>query len=95
MNQKKQPNRIFIHKELAIKAIIDCRTTAVYKLRTRLGFKKYNVILTKEQSMLKKIKSSFEGKNMKTNYCLLEYMTIDLQYILMKMVTVVKILTMR
>ena len=28
---------------------------------------------TREQSMLKKIKSSFEAKNMKTKYCLLGY----------------------
>ena len=27
------------------------RTTAVHKFRTRLGFKQYNVILTKEQSL--------------------------------------------
>ena len=47
--QKKQPNRIFINKESITKVIIDCRTTAVYKFRTRLGFKQYDVILNIEQ----------------------------------------------
>ena len=62
---KKQPNRIFIHKQLTNKAIMDCRAIAAHKFRTRLGFKQYVVILTKEQSVLPKIKSSFERENMK------------------------------
>ena len=49
MNQKKQYNRVFIRKELAAKVIMDCRTTAVHKFTTRLGFKQYDVILTKKQ----------------------------------------------
>ena len=61
--QKKQPNRIFINKELIIKVIIDCRTTAVHKFRTILGFKQCDIILTIEQSVLLNKKSSFEGKN--------------------------------
>ena len=59
---KKQPNRAFIRKELVTKIIMDCRTTAAHKFRTRLGFKQYDVILTKKQSVLTKIKSSFEGE---------------------------------
>ena len=46
---KKQVNRIFIDKKLAIKVIMDCRTTMANKFRTRLGFKQYDIILTKEQ----------------------------------------------
>ena len=42
---------------------MDCRTTSAHKFRTRLGFKQYDVILTKEQSVLTRIMSSFEGKN--------------------------------
>ena len=41
-------------------AIIDGRTTTAHKFRTKLGFKIYGVILTKEESVLLKIKSSFE-----------------------------------
>ena len=50
--------------------IMDCRTTSAHIFRTRLGFKQHNAILTKEQSVLKKIMSSFEGENMKTQYVL-------------------------
>ena len=62
---KKQCNRIFIDEKLAIKVIMDCKATSSHKFRTRLGFKKYYVILTKEQSASTKIISSFEGENMR------------------------------
>ena len=58
MNQRS--NRTFIDKELAVKLIMDCRTMAAPKFKTRLRFKQYDVILTKEQSVLTKIKSSSE-----------------------------------
>ena len=63
---KKQCNRTFIDKKLAIKVIMDCRTTSTHKFRTRSGFKQYNVILTKEKSVLTRIMSSFEEVNMQT-----------------------------
>ena len=63
-------NRIFIDEKLAIKVIMDCRTTMAHKFRTRLGFKQYDVIFTKEQSVLTKIMSSFEEENMQTQYVL-------------------------
>ena len=53
-------------EKLAIKVIMDCKTTLGHKFRARLGFKQYYVILTKEQSVLTKIISSFEGENMLT-----------------------------
>ena len=62
--QKKQINKISIDEKSAIKVIMDCRTTLAHKFRTRLGFKQYDAILTKEQSILTKIMSSFEGQNM-------------------------------
>ena len=47
---KKQANIIFIDKQLAIKVIMDCRTTAAAKkIMKRLGLK--------EQTVLTKIKS--------------------------------------
>ena len=76
---RKQPNIIFIDKELATKVIMNCRTTAGYNIRTRLGFKQYDVILTKEQSVLTKIKILFEGENMQTQYTVLHY-RIDLYF---------------
>ena len=39
-----------------------------HKVRTRLGFKQYDVILTRERSVLTKIMSSFEEENMQTQY---------------------------
>ena len=62
---RKQCNGIFIDAELAIRVIMDCRTTLAYKFRTRLGFKQCNVILTKEQSVLTRIMNSFKEENMK------------------------------
>ena len=50
---------------LAIKAIMGCRKTSAHKYRTKLGFKHNDVILTKKQSMLTEITSSFEGKTCK------------------------------
>ena len=38
----------FTDETLAVKVIMDCRTTSAHKFRTRLGFKQYDVILTKE-----------------------------------------------
>ena len=68
---KKQPNRIFIDKKLATKVIMGCRTAA-HKFRTRLGFKQYDVILTKEQSGLKKIKKLIrKRKHAKTIWCVM------------------------
>ena len=73
MKQKQQHNRIFIHKELATKV------TAAHKKRTRLGFKQCDVILTKEQSVLTIIKSSFEGGNIQTQQSVFGY-RIDLPF---------------
>ena len=41
------------------------------KFRTRLGFKQYDVILTKQQSVLTRIMSSIEGENMQVQYNIL------------------------
>ena len=57
---------------------IDFRRTT-HKSRTRLGFKQYDVILTKEQLVLTKIKSSSEGENMQRQNSALDY-RIDLYF---------------
>ena len=51
---------------------MDCRKTA-HKFRTKLGFKQYEIILTKEHSVLLKIMNSFEGENMPGQYNVLGY----------------------
>ena len=44
---KKQFNRIFVDGKLTVKAIMDGRTTLAHKFIARLGFRQYDVILTK------------------------------------------------
>ena len=58
------PNNFYIRK-LVIKVIMDCRTPSAHKIRARLGFKQYDVILTKDQSVATKIMSIFEEEDMK------------------------------
>ena len=50
---------------------MNCRAIAAYKFRTRVGFKQYDIILTKGQSVLTNIKSSFEGGNIQRQYSVL------------------------
>ena len=76
---KKQCNRIFLDENLASKVIMICRTTSAHKFRTRLEFKRYDITLTKEQWLLTRIMSSFEKKNMQTQYDVLGY-RIDLHF---------------
>ena len=65
---KKQPNRIFIDTKLAIKSIMDCRTISAHRFKTNLGLNQYDIIFTKEQSVLTNIISLFEGENMQAKY---------------------------
>ena len=58
---KKQPNITFTDEKLAVKVIIDCRVTSAHPFKKRLGFKQYDVVLTKEQSVLPRIISLLEG----------------------------------
>ena len=69
----------FMDGNLAIKVIMDCRTTSAHKFRTILGFRQHNAILTKQQSVVTNIMSSFEGENMQTKYNILSY-RIDLYF---------------
>ena len=72
--QMKQRYRIFIDEKLAIKVN---KKTPAHKFRTRLGFKQYDIILTKEQSVLTQIMNSLEGENIQTQNNVLSY-RIDL-----------------
>ena len=49
------------------------------KFRTLLGFRENDMMLTKEQSVLKLIMDAFEGENMQTQYSVLGY-KIDLYF---------------
>lgn len=56
---------------------MDRRTTSPHKFGTKLGFKQYDVILTKQQSALTIMMSLLQGENMRTQYNVLSY-RIDL-----------------
>ena len=58
---------------------MDCRTDESCSLKPNLGFKLYDVINTKEQTIINSIKDTFEGENMQTQYSILRY-RIDLYF---------------
>ena len=48
----KQSDKRFLHINLALKIIMDCRTDKSCSLKKKLGFKLYDVINTKEQTII-------------------------------------------
>ena len=74
-----QPNRRFIHVDLALKIIMNSRTDESCKFKKNLGFTLHDVINTKEQTVISAIKEAFEGGNMQTQYSVLGY-RIDLYF---------------
>ena len=76
---KQQPNRRFLHNDLALKVIMDCRTDESCNIKWNLGFRLHDVINTKEKTVLKSIKDVFEGEDMQTQYSVLAYI-IDLYF---------------
>ena len=101
VDQLKNSLTKFLYTELPIKVIMDCRTAATHTFRRRLGFKQYNITLTRKQLMLAKIESSFVGENMKHNIMsfviglIYIFMAVDSQLKLIKIVIVKAILTMK
>ena len=70
---EKQSQRRFIHVNLALKVILDCRIFESGAFKEKLGFTLHDVINTKEQSVIKSIKDAFEGEDMQTQYNVLSY----------------------
>ena len=70
-----QPNRRFIHVDLALKVIMNSRTDESCKFKRNLGFTLHDVINTKKQTVINSIKDAFEGENMQTQYTVLGYRT--------------------
>ena len=58
---------------------MDYRTDNSCSLKKNLGFKLYDVINTKEQTIINSIKDTFEGENIQTQYSVLGY-RIDLYF---------------
>ena len=75
----KQSDRRFLHIDLTLKIIMNCRTDKSCSFLKKLGFKLYDVIDTKEQTMINSIKDMFEGENIQTQYSVLGY-RIDLYF---------------
>ena len=75
----KESGRRFLHIDLALKIIIDCRTDKSCSIKEKLGFKLHDVINTKEQTIINSIKDTFEGENIQTQYSVLGY-RIDLYF---------------
>ena len=73
LKQINQININFIDEKLAVKVILDCRTTSAHKFRTWLGFRQNHVVLIQEKSVLTKTMSSFERKNIYKQYNVLIY----------------------
>ena len=67
----KQSDRRFLHIDLALKIIMDCRTDKSCNLKRNLGFTLHDVINTKEQTVISAIKDAFEEENMQTQYSVL------------------------
>ena len=63
---------LYIITELALKIIMYCRLSSKIpeKFRSELGFKRHDLIMTKEQSVLKSAKDAFEGGKMNLIQCL-------------------------
>ena len=74
-----QPHRRFIHIDLALKIIMDCRTDKSCNFSNKFGFTPHDVINTKEQTVINSIKDAFEGENMQSQYTVLGY-RIDLYF---------------
>ena len=70
-------HRSFIHVDLAFKVIKNCKTDESWAFKENLGFTLYDVINTKEQSVISARKDVFEGEDMQTQYSVLGY-RIDL-----------------
>ena len=45
---------------------MDCRTDKSGSFKKKLGFKLYDMINTKEQTIINSIKDTFKGKNIQT-----------------------------
>ena len=76
---EKQSHRRFIHVNLALKVILDCRTVESCNFKRNLGFTLHDVINTIEQSVISAIKDAFEEEDMQTHYSVLSY-RIDLYF---------------
>ena len=72
---------MYVHEDIAITIILQSRLSdsETIKFRSDLGFNQINLILKKEQTVLKSIKDTFAEEDMQTQHSVLGYM-IDLYF---------------
>ena len=47
---------MYVHEDLILPSIIDCKTSTVATFKTKLGLNQHDIILNKEQSVSTKIR---------------------------------------
>ena len=62
-----------LREDFAIQVTLDCRTTPVVNLKTRLGFNQHEPIMTQERSILTKIGSIFPNETIIFQHHVLNY----------------------
>ena len=62
-----------IRKDVTVKIIQDCRTSAAIEFRSKLGLKQPDIIMTKEQSILTKIMKAFTSAKILLQHSVLSY----------------------
>ena len=77
--KKTRKQKFFLHKDLALKVILDCKTTDSCKFKRKLGLNLLYASNFKQQTVLGAIKDAFEGENMQTEYSVLGYI-VDLYF---------------
>ena len=73
----KDEKSMYTHEDIITPIIMHCTisTPKTIRFRSKLGFNQYDMILTKEKSVLKSVMDAFEGENMQTQYSFLGYRT--------------------
>ena len=53
---------MYVHEDLILPSIIDCKTSTVATFKTKLGLNQHDIILNKEQSVSTKIRTVFSDE---------------------------------
>ena len=78
---KNSKHSMYVHEDIAITIIMQSRLSdpETIKIRSDLEFNQINLILKKEQTVLKSTKDAFEGEDMQTQYTAIGY-RIDIYF---------------
>ena len=78
---KGSKHSMYVHEGILVPIIMQSRLSdsKTIKFRTDLGFNQINLILEKEQSVIKSIIDAFKGEDIQIQYTVLEY-RIDLYF---------------